>query len=165
MEFESLAVGNASEWCKTVTETDVVLYAGITGDFNPVHINAVAASQSAFGARIAHGMLTAGFISAAIANGVPGPGAIYLTQSLTFRQPVRIGDTICARVEILEIHQKRRRVRLATVCRNQDGAVVLDGEAVVLVPAVAAAAVPSASHVDSAENPPVNVSQPTSGDS
>ncbi len=153
MEFESLAVGDASEWHKTVTETDVVLYAGITGDFNPVHINAVAAAQSSFGSRIAHGMLTAGFISAAIANGVPGPGAIYLTQSLTFRQPVRIGDTISARVEILEINQKRRRVRLATVCRNQEGAVVLDGEAVVLVPAPAPA--PAS---------PVSSSHPTSGD-
>ncbi len=152
MEFESLAVGDASEWHKTVTETDVVLYAGITGDFNPVHINAVAAAQSSFGSRIAHGMLTAGFISAAIANGVPGPGAIYLTQSLTFRSPVRIGDTISARVEIIEIHQRRRRIRLATVCRNQDGAVVLDGEAVVLVPANAAPATPADSTI------------PTSGD-
>ncbi len=145
MEFEALTVGDASEWHKTVTETDVVLYAGITGDFNPVHINAVAAGRSSFGSRIAHGMLSAGFISAAIANGVPGPGAIYLTQSLTFRSPVRIGDTITARVEILEIHARRRRVRLATVCRNQNGAVVIDGEAVVLMPAAAVAAAPTLS--------------------
>ncbi len=136
-EFEALSVGTVSEWRKTVTETDVVLYAGITGDFNPVHIDAVAAANSTFGGRIAHGMLTAGFISAAIANGSPGPGAIYLSQSLAFRHPVRIGDTITAQVEIVEIKARTRRVRLNTVCRNQDGTVVLDGEALVLVPAPA----------------------------
>lgn len=134
MEFDALAVGATSEWSRTVSEADVLQYAQITGDCNPVHVDAEAAAASRFGGRIAHGMLTAGFISAAIANGVPGPGAIYLSQTLTFRQPVRLGDTVTARVEITEIMARTRRVRLSTVCRNQNGTVVLDGEAVVLVP-------------------------------
>ena len=134
MEFESLVVGAASEWSRTITETDVVLYAGITGDFNPVHMNAVHAAAGPFGGRIAHGMLTAGLISAAMAQGVPGPGAVYLSQSLSFRQPVRIGDTITARVEVLEVKPRTRRLRLSTSCRNQEGVVVLDGEAMVLLP-------------------------------
>lgn len=133
MELESLEIGASSEWSKTVTETDVVLYAGITGDFNPMHMNAVTASTSTFGGRIAHGMLSAGFISAAIAHGVPGPGAVYLSQSLAFRHPVRIGDTVTARVEVLEVKPRTRRVRLATVCRNQDGTIVIAGEAMVLM--------------------------------
>ncbi len=139
MEFDRLAPGDASEFRRTVTETDVELYAGITGDFNPVHMDAVAAASGPFGGRIAHGMLTAGLISAAMANGVPGPGCVYLSQSLAFKLPVRIGDTIVARVEVLEVKPRTRRVRLATVCRNQDGAVVLEGEAMVLVPAPPAA--------------------------
>lgn len=134
MEFDALAVGATSEWSRTVSEADVLQYAQITGDCNPVHVDAEAAAASRFGGRIAHGMLTAGFISAAIANGVPGPGAIYMSQTLTFRQPVRLGDTVTARVEITEIMARTRRVRLSTVCRNQNGTVVLDGEAVVLVP-------------------------------
>lgn len=134
MEFESLTVGAVSEWSRTVSDGDVLQYAQITGDFNPVHVDAEAAAASRFGGRIAHGMLTAGFISAAIANGVPGPGAIYLSQTLAFRHPVRLGDTVTARVEIIEIMARTRRVRLSTICRNQDGTTVLDGEAVVLVP-------------------------------
>ncbi len=135
MEFESLAVGNVSEWSKAVSDADVMQYAQITGDFNPVHVDAEAAAASSFGGRIAHGMLTAGYISAAISNGVPGPGVIYMSQTLSFRRPVRIGDTVTVRIEIIELKPRTRRVRLSTVCRNQDGAVVLDGEAVVLVPA------------------------------
>lgn len=135
MEFESLAVGNVSEWSKAVSDADVMQYAQITGDFNPVHVDAEAAAASSFGGRIAHGMLTAGYISAAISNGAPGPGVIYMSQTLSFRRPVRIGDTVTVRIEIIELKPRTRRVRLSTVCRNQDGAVVLDGEAVVLVPA------------------------------
>ncbi len=133
--FASFAVGQFAEMGKTVTETDVVLYAGITGDMNPVHVNAVAAAASQFGERIAHGMLTAGFISAALAMKLPGPGAVYLSQSLRFVRPVRIGDTVTARVEVVEVLSTRRRLRLSTLCRNQQGETVVDGEAVVLVPA------------------------------
>lgn len=132
--FARLAVGQSATMAKTVTEADIVLFAGVTGDFNPVHVDAVAAAASSFGGRIAHGMLSAGFISATIAMRLPGPGTIYLSQSLRFTAPVRAGDTITARVEVLELVPKRRRVRLATVCTNQDGVAVLDGEAVVMVP-------------------------------
>jgi 3-hydroxybutyryl-CoA dehydratase len=134
MDFDHLVPGVSSEWSRTVSEADVAHFAEITGDFNPVHMDAVAAAASPFGGRIAHGMLTAGLISAAIANGVPGPGAIYLSQSLTFKHPVRLNDTVTARVEVVEVKARSRRVRLSTVCRNQDGVVVLEGEALVLVP-------------------------------
>jgi len=133
MRFDELQVGQSAEWAKTVTEADVVLYAGITGDFNPAHVNAVEAERSRFGGRIAHGMLSAGFVSAAIAMKLPGPGTIYLAQSLRFTAPVRIGDTVTARVEVAELLPKRR-VRLTTTCRNQRGETVIDGEATVMVP-------------------------------
>jgi 3-hydroxybutyryl-CoA dehydratase len=137
MDFDSLAPGIVSEWSRTVSESDVAQFAAVSGDFNPVHMDAAAAAASPFGGRIAHGMLVAGFISAAIANGVPGPGAVYLSQSLAFKLPVRIGDTVTVRLEVLEVKARTRRVRLATVCRNQHDAVVLEGEAMVLVPAAA----------------------------
>lgn len=129
-----LRPGDHAEFSKTVTESDVVLFAGITGDFNPVHVDAVQAAASRFGGRIAHGLLSAGFISACIAMKLPGPGAIYLSQSLRFTRPVRIGDTVTARVEVVEWNAAKRRARLATTCRNQDGALVIDGEAMVMVP-------------------------------
>lgn len=132
--FDRLAVGQAAEQSKTVTEADVVLFAGVTGDFNPVHVDAVAAERSRFGGRIAHGMLSAGLVSAVLAMRLPGPGTIYLSQSLRFTRPVRIGDTVTARVEILELVPAKRRVRLATTCLNQRGEPVLEGEAVVMVP-------------------------------
>lgn len=134
MRFEELEVGQAAEFAKTVTETDVVLYAGITGDFNPAHVDAPAAERGIFGGRIAHGMLSAGFISTALAMRLPGPGTIYLSQSLRFVKPVRINDTVTARVEVLELFPAKRRIRLSTTCRNQRGETVLDGEALVLLP-------------------------------
>lgn len=134
MATGDLEVGQHAQFSKTVTESDVVLFAGITGDFNPAHIDDVQASRSRFGGRIAHGLLSAGFISACLSMKLPGPGTIYLSQSLRFVRPVRIGDTVTARVEVLEWHASRRRARLATTCRNQNDEVVIDGEAVVLVP-------------------------------
>jgi 3-hydroxybutyryl-CoA dehydratase len=131
--IDELQVGQAAEMAKTVTEADIALFAGVTGDFNPVHVDAVAASQSRFGERIAHGMLSAGFISAVIAMRLPGPGSIYLSQSLRFTKPVRIGDTVTTRVEVVEVMAPKRRLRLATVCRNQNGETVVEGEAVVMV--------------------------------
>ena len=131
--IDGLQVGQAAEMAKTVTEADIALFAGVTGDFNPVHLDAVAASQSRFGERIAHGMLSAGFISAVIAMRLPGPGSIYLSQSLRFTKPVRIGDTVTTRVEVVEVMAPKRRLRLATVCRNQTGETVVEGEAVVMV--------------------------------
>lgn len=132
-DLEALKVGDMAEMSKTVTEADVVLFAGVTGDFNPVHVDAVAATRSMFGGRIAHGMLSAGFISAVIAMRLPGPGSIYLSQTLRFTKPVRIGDTVTARVEVMEVLAAKRRLRLATTCRNQHGEVVVDGEAMVMV--------------------------------
>ena len=133
MQFAELQVGQLAEHSKTVTEADVVLYAGITGDFNPVHIDQVYAEKTRFGGRIAHGMLTAGFISAVLGTKLPGEGSIYMTQSLRFLRPVRIGDTVTARIEVIELFPDKKRVLLATSCRNQAGEMVVDGEALVLM--------------------------------
>ncbi len=129
-----MQVGDAAEFAKTVTETDIYLYAGITGDFNPAHVNEAYAKNTFFKTRIAHGMLTAGFVSAIIANQLPGPGTIYMKQELSFLAPVRIGDTITARVEVLELLAEKNRVRLKTTCSNQDGVTVLTGEGLVSPP-------------------------------
>ncbi len=129
-----MQVGDAAEFAKTVTETDIYLYAGITGDFNPAHVNEAYAKNTFFKTRIAHGMLTAGFVSAIIANQLPGPGTIYMQQELSFLAPVRIGDTITARVEVLELLAEKNRVRLKTTCSNQDGVTVLTGEGLVSPP-------------------------------
>lgn len=132
--MDQLQVGDVAEFAKTVTETDIYLYAGITGDFNPAHVNEAYAKNTFFKTRIAHGMLTAGFISAIIANQLPGPGTIYMKQELSFLAPVRIGDTITARVEVLELLAEKNRVRLKTTCSNQDGVTVLAGEGLVSPP-------------------------------
>jgi len=132
--IDQLKVGDAAEFAKTVTETDIYLYAGITGDFNPAHVNEAYAKNTFFKTRIAHGMLTAGFISAIIANQLPGPGTIYLKQDLSFLAPVHIGDTITARVEIMELNVEKNRVRLKTTCMNQDGVTVLEGVGLVSPP-------------------------------
>jgi 3-hydroxybutyryl-CoA dehydratase len=132
--IEQLKVGDAAEFSKTISESDIYLYAGITGDFNPAHVNEVYAEGTYFKTRIAHGMLSAGLISAVLANQLPGPGTIYLKQELKFLAPVKIGDTITARVEILELISDKNRVRLKTVCSNQDGVHVLEGEALVSAP-------------------------------
>lgn len=133
MKFAELVAGQFAEHIKTVTETDVVMYAGITGDFNPMHVNQTYAEKTRFGGRIAHGMLTAGFISAVLGMKLPGEGSIYMSQSLRFMRPVRIGDTITARIEVIELFPDKKRVRLATSCRNQNDELVLDGEALVLM--------------------------------
>lgn len=132
--IDKLQVGDAAEFAKTVSETDIYMYAGITGDFNPAHVNENYAKNTFFKTRIAHGMLTAGFISAIIANQLPGPGTIYLKQELSFLAPVYIGDTITARVEILELNTEKNRVRLKTTCSNQDGIMVLEGFGLVSPP-------------------------------
>jgi 3-hydroxybutyryl-CoA dehydratase len=129
-----LKIGDTAEFAKTVSESDIYLYAGITGDFNPAHINEDYAKNTFFKTRIAHGMLSAGFISTVIGNELPGTGSIYVKQDLRFLAPVRIGDTITARVEVIEIMDGKNRVRLKTVCVNQEGTQVLDGEAIVSPP-------------------------------
>jgi 3-hydroxybutyryl-CoA dehydratase len=132
--ISELKIGDAAEFSKTVSETDVYLYAGVSGDLNPAHINEAYAATTFFKTRIAHGMLSAGFISAVLGTQLPGPGSIYMRQELNFRAPVRIGDTVTARVEVMEINLEKNRVRLQTTCVNQDGKLVLDGEAVVSPP-------------------------------
>lgn len=132
--IDEMKVGDFAEFGKTVSESDVYLYAGITGDFNPAHVNEAYAEKTFFKTRIAHGMLSAGLISAVLANYLPGPGTVYLNQFLGFLAPVRIGDTITARVEVLELIREKNRVRLKTECVNQEGVRVLDGEALVSAP-------------------------------
>ena len=134
MRFEELAVGQAATLERTVSDGDVVAYAGITGDDNPVHLDEAVAAKSRFGGRIAHGMLSAGFISATIGTRLPGPGSIYLGQTLKFTAPVRIGDTVTTRVEVLELVPEKRRVKLTTRCTTQRGEMVIDGDALVMVP-------------------------------
>ncbi len=129
-----LKVGDTAEFSKTISETDVYLYAGVSGDLNPAHINESYAQKTFFKTRIAHGMLSAGFISAVLGMQLPGPGTIYLRQELNFKAPVRIGDTVTARAEVMEIILEKNRVRLKTTCINQEGTVVLDGEALVSPP-------------------------------
>jgi 3-hydroxybutyryl-CoA dehydratase len=131
--LDELTVGQQAVFAKTVTEADIVGYAGITGDMNPVHINEEFAKTTMFKTRIAHGMLSAGFISAVLGTKLPGPGCIYLSQTLKFMAPVKIGDTVLARATITEIVAEKKRVVLKTECLIA-GKVVLDGEAVVMVP-------------------------------
>jgi 3-hydroxybutyryl-CoA dehydratase len=133
LSYEQIEAGQKATFSKTVTETDIVLFAGVTGDLNPVHINQAWAAGSFFKGRIAHGMLTAGFISTVLGTQLPGPGTIYLKQTLEFTAPVRIGDTITATVEVSEKLEKGR-LRLRTTCTNQDEKVVLKGEAEVIPP-------------------------------
>jgi 3-hydroxybutyryl-CoA dehydratase len=132
--IDELAVGDSSQFSKTVSETDVYLFAGITGDFNPAHIDEEYSRKTYFGTRIAHGLLSAGFISTVLGTRLPGPGTIYLRQELTFLGAVKIGDTITARVEVTEIDAAKGRVKLLTTCDNQEGKRVLTGEAVVSPP-------------------------------
>lgn len=127
-------IGDFAEFTKTVSESDVYQFAGVTGDFNPAHINEEFASNSIFKKRIAHGMLSAGFISAVLGTKLPGPGTIYLKQELSFLAPVKIGDTVTAKVEVKELIPDKNRVVLRTVCTNQDGKEVLDGEALMMPP-------------------------------
>jgi 3-hydroxybutyryl-CoA dehydratase len=132
--IEQIKVGDTAYFSKTVSESDVYLYAGITGDLNPAHINEAHAKNTFFKTRIAHGLLTAGFISSVLGMQLPGPGTIYMRQSLNFLAPVRFGDTITAKVEVVEVIAEKNRVRLKTTCTNQEGTVVLDGEAMVIPP-------------------------------
>lgn len=131
--IEDLSVGMSAVFAKTVTEADIVLFAGISGDINPVHLNHEFATETMFEGRIAHGMLTASFISTVIGTKLPGPGAIYMKQSLNFRAPVRAGDTVRARVTITEVLVEKRRIVMDTVASVGE-TVVLDGEATILVP-------------------------------
>ena len=132
--IDEITLNETAEFTKTISESDVYLYAGVTGDFNPAHINEEYAKQTFFKTRIVHGMLAAGLISAVVGMRLPGPGTVYVRQELDFLAPIRIGDTVTARVEVIEIMTAKKQLRLKTTCSNQDGTVVVDGEATVSAP-------------------------------
>uniref|UniRef100_UPI0002DCC3E1 MaoC family dehydratase n=1 Tax=Anaerococcus provencensis TaxID=938293 RepID=UPI0002DCC3E1 len=134
LTIDQLEVGQKVSFTKTVTEADVYNYAGVSGDFNPAHMNEEYAKNTAFKTRIAHGMLSAGFISAVLGTKLPGPGTIYLNQDLRFTKPVHFGDTITATITVEELIKEKNRAILKTVCTNQDGDVVVEGTAKVMSP-------------------------------
>jgi len=131
--YDQIHIGDSAEFSKTFSEADIYLYAGISGDFNPAHIDEAYARNTHFKTRIAHGMLSAGLISAVIGTQLPGSGSIYMQQTLSFLAPVYMGDTVTARVEVMEKIDKKK-VRLKTTCLNQDAVMVLEGEALVSPP-------------------------------
>ncbi len=133
MHLEDLSVGQSAERRDHVTEEVVQAFAEVSGDRNPVHLDEAFAAQTAFKGRIAHGMLSAAYISAVLGNDLPGPGAIYLSQTLSFKRPVRIGDEVVTRVAVTDIDADRGRVTLAAVC-SVNGKAVVEGEAVVMAP-------------------------------
>ena len=146
-DIEDLSIGMSATFSKTITEADIVLFAGVSGDNNAIHINQEFAESTPFLGRIAHGMLTASVISAAVANKLPGPGAIYMNQNLNFRAPVRPGDTVHATVTVKEIMQEKKRVVLETTCTVK-GLVVIDGEALVKVGSSQAAALRASAAIE-----------------
>ena len=133
-EMSRLAVGQTARRERTVTQADIAAFAEVSGDHNPVHLDPEFARDTIFGGVIAHGMLSAAFISELLATDLPGEGAVYLEQSLRFRAPVRPGNTVVIEVEVLELFPSRKRVRLRTTC-SVDGTAVLTGEALMMVQA------------------------------
>src|SRR3954464_1435966 len=131
--FEDLSLGMTERLSKTVASSDVVGFAEVTGDRNPIHLSEHFAAKTTFGTRIAHGLYTASLISAVLGTRLPGPGAVYISQTLNFRAAVKIGDTVNVSVAVLELEAKKFRARLACTC-SVDGETVLDGEALVKVP-------------------------------
>ncbi|MDX2237042.1 MAG: MaoC family dehydratase [Hyphomonadaceae bacterium] len=131
--FEDMTIGMAAEASRTVTEADVVAFAEVSGDHNPVHLDAAYAATTMFKERIAHGMLSASFISALIAGRLPGPGAVYLSQTLTFKRPVKLGAEVTTRVEVKALDAEKGRVTLACVC-SVEGKPVIEGEALIMAP-------------------------------
>ncbi len=131
--IEDLQEGMTAVFGKTITDADILMFAGVSGDTNPVHLNEEFAAGTAFQGRIAHGMLTASLISTVLGTKLPGPGCVYLSQNLKFLAPVRVGDTVRAEVIITAIDRLRRRVTFATACKV-GGKSVLEGEAVTVVP-------------------------------
>ncbi len=131
--LEDLKVGMSAAYAKTVTDADIALFAGISGDINPVHLNHQFASETVFEGRIAHGMLTASLISTVIGTRMPGPGCIYISQNLKFKAAVRAGDRVTARATVTEIFPEKRRIALRTTCAVGD-TLVVDGDALIMVP-------------------------------
>lgn len=134
LTIEQLSINQSETFRKTIAESDVYLFAGITGDTNPAHIDEVYASSTKFNKRIVHGLLVASFISTVLGTKLPGPGTIYISQTINFKAPVYIGDTIEARVTVKEIIKEKNRVVLNTEVYNQNNEPVVAGEAIVLAP-------------------------------
>lgn len=132
--IHELKPGAQAKFSKTISESDVYLFAGISGDFNPVHVNQTYAEGTFFKSRIGHGFLTAGFISTVIGTMLPGLGTIYIRQELNFLAPVYINDTVTASVEVLEVDIKKNRVLLKTLCKNQEDKLLIEGQALVSPP-------------------------------
>jgi len=132
--IHELKIGGSAQTTKTITESDIELFARATGDFNPVHLDQAYAEKTPFRGRIAHGLLSVGLLSAVLGNILPGHGTIYLSQEVKFLAPVKIGDTITARVEVMELNPEKNRVKFRTSCLNQDGKIVTDGVAWVMPP-------------------------------
>lgn len=137
LTMDQLSVGDSAQFTKTVTETDVAFFAAISGDFNPVHVDAEWAKGSLFGARVAHGPLTLALAAGVLGMELPGVGTIAETNHIDYRRPVYIGDTITTRAEVAEREPERNRVRIALTWTNQDGDVVAEGYAVVMPPRTA----------------------------
>ena len=132
-QFEDLSPGMSEVFSKTITEADLIMFAGVSGDTNPIHLDEEFASGTMFESRIAHGMLTASLVSTVLGTKLPGPGCVYVSQSIKFIAPVRIGDTVVARASVGELQTERRRVFMTTICMVGEKK-VLDGEAVLMVP-------------------------------
>lgn len=141
LDFEDLTLGLAEVLEKVIESSDVVGFAEVTGDRNPIHLSEHFAAKTPFGGRIAHGLYTASLISAVLGTRLPGPGAIYISQTLNFRAPVRIGDTVRVEVKVAELMPEKHRARLHCVC-SVEGETVLEGEAWVKVPSREAARMP-----------------------
>ena len=132
--INEINLGDISSYSRTVTEADIVLFGGVSGDLNPAHFNEEYSKETMFKGRIAHGMLSASYISTVLGMKLPGPGTIYLSQELKFTAPVKFGDTITATVEVIEKLEDRNRIVLETICTNQNGQVVVKGKATVMPP-------------------------------
>ncbi|MFW9786139.1 MAG: MaoC family dehydratase [Candidatus Thorarchaeota archaeon] len=130
-KYTDIKMGQSAEVKHKVTEEDIQVFGNLSGDYNPLHFDEAWAKTTMFGGRIAHGILTASFVSTAIGMHLPGPGTIYMSQSMRFLGPVKIGDTITARVEVVGLNDEKERVTLSTTCTNQEGKIILDGEALV----------------------------------
>ncbi|MHA2305071.1 MAG: MaoC family dehydratase [Candidatus Hodarchaeales archaeon] len=131
--FDDLIIGQTAKYARTITETDIERFADVSGDHNPVHMDEEYAKTTIFKGRIAHGLLSASFISTVLASQLPGSGSIYLKQELNFLKPVRIGDNITTKVEVLEKDVEKKRVTLSTICINQESKIVIEGKAVVMI--------------------------------
>ena len=131
-KITELKIGDSAYVEKTITEADVYMFAGVTGDFNPAHVSEEGAKKGMFKTRIAHGMLSGGLISAVLGTQLPGPGGIYLGQELKFTAPVFFGDTIRATATVIEILVEKNICKLSTICTNQDGKVVVEGVATLM---------------------------------